>query len=297
VGGCRVNPSNPEAMPQRCATRTFAFPRTPRPTLTHFVNIHHTVSTSTMKPYNITSAIHKASSSYLPLSMLEADTDRSQILGFQSIFKSSVPFTSFRQMSSITAMDPNITRINSYWFETDDHMQKWFRGGPQVDAEIRSQFSELISQARASKLTSWTERPEGTLALLILLDQFPRNIFRGTQDAFSSDAMALDVAVTGIAKGQHKQLKPLQQLLFHMPFTHDERLISQVTCVALCEAMAARCEGDVDISKFAQASVDSAKGHLNVILRFGRFPGRNAALGRESTAEEIEFLKENPFGV
>jgi uncharacterized protein (DUF924 family) len=250
-----------------------------------------------MKPYNLTSTIHKVSPSHSRPGILHADIDISQILGFQSIFKSSFPFNSFRQMSSITTMDPNITRINTYWFETDDHIQKWFRGGPQVDAEIKSQFSELITQARASKLTSWTEQPEGTLALLILLDQFPRNVFRGMADAFSSDAMALDVAVTGIAKGQHKQLKPLQQMFFHLPFMHDERLISQVTCVALCEALVARCEGDTDISKFAQASTESAKSHLDVILRFGRYPGRNVALGRESTAEEIEFLKENPLGV
>jgi uncharacterized protein (DUF924 family) len=193
-------------------------------------------------------------------------------------------------------MDPNIVRINSYWFETDNAMQKWFQGGPQVDEEIKSQFSDLITLARASKLTPWTQQPQGTLALLLLLDQFPRNVFRSTPDAFSSDAMALDVAITAIAKGQHKEVTPLQQVFFHTSFTYDERLISQVTCVALNEALAARCERDAEISKFAQASVDSAKNHLDVILRFGRFPARNAALGRESTADEIEFLKDHPLG-
>lgn len=193
-------------------------------------------------------------------------------------------------------MDPEIARINTYWFEGDDYMQKWFKGGPKVDAEIKSQFSDLISDARASKLNSWTAYPQGTLALLILLDQFPRNVFRGTPDAFSSDAMALDIAVTGIAKGQNKELTLLQQVFFHTPFTHDERLISQVTCLALCEAMAARYAEDEN-SKFANASLDSAKQHLNVIMRFGRFPVRNAALGRESTPEEIEFLKEHPSGL
>ena len=208
-----------------------------------------------------------------------------------------MPFASFRQMSSISAMDRNITRINEYWFDTDNPRQKWFQGGPQVDAEIKSQFSELISEARASKLTSWTEQPQGTLALLLLLDQFPRNVFRGTADAFSSDAMALDVAVNGIAKEQHKELAPLQQIFFHLPLTHDERLISQVACVALCETMVARNDSGSDIMNFAASSLDSARKHLAVIQRFGRFPGRNAALGRESTAEEVEFLKDHPFGL
>lgn len=195
-------------------------------------------------------------------------------------------------------MDPDITRINKYWFDTDNPKQKWFQGGAQVDAEIKSQFSELISEARASKLTSWTEQPQGTLALLLLLDQFPRNVFRGTADAFSSDAMALDVAVNAIAKEQHKELAPLQQIFFHLPFTHDERLISQVVCVALCEAMIARNDsGSDDIMNLAEASLGSARKHLAVIQRFGRFPGRNAALGRESTAEEVVFLKDHPFGL
>jgi uncharacterized protein (DUF924 family) len=200
-------------------------------------------------------------------------------------------------MSSVTTVDPNITRINSYWFNTDNPRQKWFGGSPEIDAEIKSQFLDLISDARASRLSSWTEQPQGTLALLLLLDNFPRNVFRGTPDAFSSDGMALDVAVAAIAKGQHRELAPLQQIFFHLPFTHDERLISQVACVALCEAMAARGELDTENVKFAEASLGSAKNHLDIIMRFGRFPGRNAALGRESTPEEIEFLKEHPFGL
>ena len=83
--------------------------------------------------------------------------------------------------------------------------------------QIKSQFSDLISDARASKLTSWTEHPQGTLALLLLLDQFPRNIFRGTADAFSSDAMALDIAVTGLAKGQNTDFSAWQQIFCQLP--------------------------------------------------------------------------------
>lgn len=194
-------------------------------------------------------------------------------------------------------MDPEINRINSYWFNTDDHMAKWFRGGPAVDAEIRGQFGDLIEKARASKLTAWTEHPQGTLALLILLDQFPRNVFRGTPASFSSDSMALDIAVNAIAKGQHREVTIMQQPFFHLPLMHDERLISQVASVALCETLQSRCEGNPEVAKLGEATLGAAKSHLNMIRRFGRFPGRNEALGRESTSEEIEFLKEHPFGL
>ena len=200
-------------------------------------------------------------------------------------------------MASITTADPNIARINTYWFETDDPKKKWFQGGPEVDAEIKSQFSSLISDARASKLNSWAVHPQGTLALLLLADQFPRNVFRGTADAFSSDAMAHDFAVTALAKGQHAELSPLQQIFFYLPLVHDEKLLSQVAGVALSEAMFAKFKSDAENAKFAESSLVSAKKHLDVILRFGRFPARNAALGRESTPEEIEFLKEHPFGL
>lgn len=251
---------------------------------------------SKMRPYNISSAIHRVRI-LPPASKIDVNTNGHQILDFQSVFKSPFSFNSFHPISSIAAMDPNITRINSYWFDTDNTKQKWFGSSPELDAEIKSQFSGLISEARASKLTSWTEQPQGTLALLLLLDQFPRNVFRGTRDAFSSDAKALDIAVTAIAKGQHRELPPMQQVFFHLPFTHDERLISQVACVALCEALVPRCESDTENAKFAEASLGSAKNHMDVIMRFGRFPGRNIALGRESTPEEVEFLKDHPFGL
>jgi uncharacterized protein (DUF924 family) len=220
-----------------------------------------------------------------------------QILGFQAIFKSSFNTISFRQMSSITAIDPEINRTLSYWFDGDDAMKKWFRGGPKVDEEIRDQFGDLVEKARGSKLTSWTEQPQGTLALLLLLDQFPRNIFRGTPASFSSDSMARDIAVNAIAKGQHREVATMQETFFHLPLSHDERLISQIATVALFESMLLRCQANSEDTKFAEASLGAGKSHLEVIRRFGRFPGRNAVLDRESTPEELEFLKEHPFGL
>ncbi len=200
-------------------------------------------------------------------------------------------------MSSITPIDPDVNRIIDYWFDvTDEPHKKWFMGGPKVDKEIKTQFSGLISKARASELTSWTSQPKSTLALIILLDQFPRNIFRGSPLSYSSDSMAVEVAATAIAKGFDRQVEEIQQSFFYVPLMHDENLLSQVAGVALYESFAARCpEGSLS-KKFAEQSIDPAKAHLNCILKFGRFPGRNEVLGRKNTREEIEFLKEHPHG-
>jgi uncharacterized protein (DUF924 family) len=193
-------------------------------------------------------------------------------------------------------MDPEINRTISYWFDGDNAQKKWFQGGPHIDAEIKDQFGPLIEKARASKLNPWTEQPKGTLALLLLLDQFPRNAFRGTPASFSSDAMAVDVAVNAIAKGQHHEVTSTQRPFFYLPLMHDERLISQVAALALYESLVSQCEPDSEDAKFAGASMRFCKLHLDVILRFGRFPARNVILGRESTTEEIEFLRQNPSG-
>jgi uncharacterized protein (DUF924 family) len=194
-------------------------------------------------------------------------------------------------------MDPEINRIISYWFEGEDPMQKWFRGGPTVDTEIRDQFSTLVERARASQLTSWTENPKGTLALLILLDQFPRNLFRGSPLSYSSDGMALDIATKSIAKGFHNKVEAMQTPFFLLPLVHNESLISQIAAVALYETFLSRCTPGSEEAQIAQAGVRAAEGHRDIIMRFGRFPGRNKPLGRISSPEEIQFLEEHPSGL
>ena len=193
-------------------------------------------------------------------------------------------------------MDPEIKRVLSYWFDGPETVQKWFMGGAKVDLEIKDQFADLVEKARASQLTTWTEHPRGTLALLILLDQFSRNIFRGSPSSYSKDSMALAIAIKAIAKGFDREVPNIQQPFFYLPLMHDENLLSQIGSVALCEAAASRCDAGSDELATLQLGCKSAILHRDIILKFGRFPSRNQVVGRESTADEIKHLEEHPDG-
>ena len=193
-------------------------------------------------------------------------------------------------------MDPSIDRIISFWFDTHDQRKRWFEQSDELDKQIKTEFGNLVSQARTPALDKWTQGPKGTLAILVLLDQFSRNIFRGSADSFSGDAKALDIAMQGIAKGLDREVEPIQQALFYLPLMHNETLLGQIAAVSLYENYAQRCEPDSPAKTFATDSIGFAKQHRDVISRFGRFPRRNEALGRKSTAEELEYLRENPHG-
>jgi len=169
-------------------------------------------------------------------------------------------------------------------------------GTPEFDAEIKDKFGSLVDQARASKLNAWTEQPKGTLALLVLLDQFPRNIFRGSSLSYSSDETASTIATQAIANGFDVAVSPMQQAFFYLPLMHSESLLGQVASKVLLEGMVRRCDPESEAGMFAKVSLSIAQKHMDVIKQFGHFPARNEALGRESTVEEIEFLKEHPGG-
>ncbi|KAI9736112.1 MAG: hypothetical protein M1818_006288 [Claussenomyces sp. TS43310] len=200
-------------------------------------------------------------------------------------------------MSLSTKPQGDIDRIISFWFDAEDPISRWFKASPEVDAQCKDLFGGLIEQARLSQLKSWTETPKGTLATLLLLDQFPRNVFRGSALSFSSDSMASDIAVQAIAKGQDRAVPLMQQAFFYLPLEHDESLIAQVAAVSMFEQLSHRCDPESAEGKFAKTGLAFAERHRGIIMRFGRFPGRNAALGRESTAEEVDFLKESPSGL
>lgn len=157
-------------------------------------------------------------------------------------------------------------------------------GGSKVDNEIKAQFGDLVEKARASQLSTWAEQPQGALALIVLLDQFPRNIFRGSDLSYSSDSMALEVATEAIAKGFDREVTHLQQPFFYLPLMHSENLLSQVAALSLYENLCHRCEPDSMSKEYAMSSTKYSGLHRDVIMRFGRFPSRNEVLGRVSTS-------------
>ncbi|MCW9058537.1 MAG: DUF924 domain-containing protein [Gammaproteobacteria bacterium] len=169
------------------------------------------------------------------------------------------------------------TDILDFWY-SDRIRNHWFASTPELDAEIRAGFEALWEAAAAGDLDAWRETPEGALALAIVLDQFPLNMFRGDARSFATEGKAIAVALRAIDNGLHAAL-PVERLAFlFMPLMHSERLEHQDLSVKLFEA-----HGLTDNLKFA-------RHHRGLIERFGRFPHRNAILGRESTAAELEYL-------
>ena len=176
---------------------------------------------------------------------------------------------------------PTAAEIVAFW--RDAGPDRWFEKNEAFDAEIRRHFLPAHEAAAAGELDAWQDTPEGAFALLILLDQFPRNMFRGSPRAFATDARALAIADEAIAKGLHQHYRPPEQRFFYMPHMHSEELADQRRCVDLCAAA-----DDPEGVKFAVI-------HRDIIRDFGRFPHRNAALGRETTPEEYKFLAEGGF--
>jgi uncharacterized protein (DUF924 family) len=169
--------------------------------------------------------------------------------------------------------------VLAFWF-SDETIAKWFNGGAAFDALCRERFSHAIEAAKAGELDHWTATPEGALALVILLDQMTRNVYRGTPAAFSGDAAALAVAKAAIAQGFDAATPPGRRNFFYLPFQHSEILTYQ----------------DRGMELYATNDVEDGlmwmTRHRDVIARFGRFPHRNAILGRASTAEEEDFLQQ-----
>jgi uncharacterized protein (DUF924 family) len=176
------------------------------------------------------------------------------------------------------AFDPSA--IVEFWRQAGP--QAWFSKDDAFDARFREKFSSAHEAAAAGKLDGWLEAPESALALLLLLDQFPRNCFRGSPRMYATDAMARERADRALALGHDQAVSAELRLFFYLPFGHSEQLADQERAVALTEPLGP------DIAKHAY-------GHRDIVKRFGRFPHRNALLGRESTAEELQFLSEGGF--
>jgi uncharacterized protein (DUF924 family) len=182
--------------------------------------------------------------------------------------------------------------IRAFWFGDGDDATAareksslWWSKDEAVDRAMRERFEPALQLAAARGMDGWRDTPQGLLALILLTDQFPRNIYRNTPQAFAFDPLALTWCKDGIDRGADRALRPIERVFFYLPLEHSESLHDQYLAVALFDKLR---EAD---SMYAGYH-DFAIRHRDIIERFGRFPHRNAILGRESTPEELAFLQE-----
>lgn len=180
-------------------------------------------------------------------------------------------------------IDPQAQAVIDYW--TGIGPQGWYAGGDALDAEIRTEFHELWTRAADHELASWVSTPLGSLALILLTDQFPRNMFRGSGQAFATDAYARQIATRAYQKGQDLRIEGDLRQFFYLPFMHSETLVDQDKGVQL---FIARMPGTSNLLH--------ARAHREVIRRYGRFPYRNDALGRITTQDEAKFIENGGYG-
>ena len=191
-------------------------------------------------------------------------------------------------------MQETVQEVLAFWFgdpgspERGKARAQWFRKDDAFDDEIRRRFGEAVEIALAGGLGEWCTNAEGSLARILLLDQFTRNIFRGTARAFAGDQRALATAEEAVARGFDRELTPRERWFMYMPFEHAENVKAQHRSLQLFGALAQEL-GDDDPLVWARK-------HAEVIFRFGRYPHRNAILGRPSTPEEEAYLREPGAG-
>ena len=177
--------------------------------------------------------------------------------------------------------DSRAARIVSFWH--DAGAERWFTKNQYFDRIIRTKFLAIHEMAARGELCAWEADAQSALALVILLDQFPRNMFRGSARAFATDPLARAVADRAIVRGFDKRTKKTLQQFFYLPFMHSESLVDQDRCLQLYNAL-----GDAEQLRFAIM-------HRDVIVRFGRFPHRNHVMNRDTIPAEQEFLKSGGF--
>lgn len=171
--------------------------------------------------------------------------------------------------------------VLNHWFQELQPSQ-WFKAEPEVDSAIRIRFGAVYEAAAEGRLASWRHVPEGRLAEILVLDQFPRNMFRGRPESFATDRLALRLAQEAVANGADQKLTTTQRAFLYMPYMHSESRADHLEAVRLFSQPGLEFNLKYEIA------------HKNIIDRFGRYPHRNAILGRESTADEIQFIKTHP---
>jgi uncharacterized protein (DUF924 family) len=174
-------------------------------------------------------------------------------------------------------------QVLAFWLAVGP--DRWFVEDAALDVEIRSRFQDVHNDAAAGLFKSWEDTPDSALALVIVLDQFPRNMFRGNARAYATDSLARAAAERAIARGFDQRIAMPERIFFYLPFEHSESALDQECCLALV-----RATGDAEFLKWA-------KLHADIIRRFGRFPHRNASLGRATTPEEEAFMDSGGFAL
>jgi uncharacterized protein (DUF924 family) len=178
------------------------------------------------------------------------------------------------------AAQPGIADVTAFWREAGPAL--WFAKDEAFDTRFRTRFLALHEAAASRALAAWADTPEGALALLVLLDQFPRNAFRGTPRMYATDVLARQIATAAIAAGQDTALEPAMRLFIYLPFGHSEDPADQERSVMLARGL-------------GQPNLSHAERHRDIIRRFGRFPHRNAILGRTTTEAEQRYLDEGGY--
>ncbi|MGH3145706.1 MAG: DUF924 family protein [Rubrobacter sp.] len=189
--------------------------------------------------------------------------------------------------------------VLSWWFPEEDirvdretfgrRMSWWFAGGTEVDREIEERFGRVLEQARKGELDHWAETPRGRLALIVVLDQFSRNAYRGSPLSYAQDPKALKLALEGIGAGMDRELTFQERFFFWMPLGHSEDLSLQERNIRHVEEE--RAGAPSHLAAESEFGISQARGARDVIARFGRHPHRNEVLGRASTPQEIEYLR------
>ncbi len=197
---------------------------------------------------------------------------------------------------SLTGSFHGQTATASLALALSDHVGRWFETNPRLmsqrDEAIRAQFQPLVERAARGELASWADSPRRRLSLIILLDQFPRHIYRGTAQAFAYDQQALGLTLSGMQCAADGALNIVERLFFYMPLQHAESTEVQDESVAAYRRLVA--ESPPEMKSTFESALDSAEEHRTLIRQFGRFPHRNALLGRENTPEERAYLEKNP---
>ncbi len=189
-----------------------------------------------------------------------------------------------------------IDEILEFWFGKDflknplQNAEKWFTKNPQFDLEVSENFKSYLPLAQEGKLDEWKNTPHGSLAFILLTDQFPRNIFRNQKTSFSFDSLALSEAKQGVARDFHTDLHWIERSFYYLPYEHSENLKDQEMSMLLFQGLV--MDTPKPLRDHLEEAYDYSVKHWEIIKRFGRFPHRNLILKRESSPEEIEFLKE-----